>query len=209
MWARSQPWKIPRVGLCVRHTTDQECRYVFLCRYCFRRRPGMRSCAKGAPGGPEKKGPSPPRRRRPPDSDVEGATLLRLACERGGVDCRLLRRLLRLAYERALLAELLEAQPRPRLAAGVAADAVRSAALVLDHAAARVVELEQGGADVPLGRLVIFLRIGARERIASRGIVLLADLLQEELLRLPLLVVREHRGELRRRLVVGLLDGPV
>src|SRR5256885_9053509 len=92
MWARSQPWKIPRVGLCVRHTTDQECRYVFLCRYCFRRRPSMRSCAKGAPGGPEKKGASPPRRRRPPDSDVEGATLLRLACERGGVDCRLLRR---------------------------------------------------------------------------------------------------------------------
>src|SRR5437764_235372 len=60
-----------------------------------------------------KKGAVPPRRRRPPDSDVEGATLLRLACERGGVDCRLLRRLLRLAYERALLAELLEAQPRP------------------------------------------------------------------------------------------------
>ena len=39
----------------------------------------MRSCAKGAPGGPEKKGPSPPRRRRPPDSDVEGATFAPLS----------------------------------------------------------------------------------------------------------------------------------
>src|SRR5437868_8858394 len=43
MWARWQPRVIPRLGGRVRRTKDHECRYVFLCRYCFRRRRGARS----------------------------------------------------------------------------------------------------------------------------------------------------------------------
>src|SRR5207237_1731095 len=102
---------------------------------------------------PRKRKSRPRGARRRPDRGRKGE-LLRLPRERGGVDGWLLRRARRLADERALLAELLEAQAGAGLAAGIAADAVRSAALVLDDAAAGIVELEEGGADVPLGRLV-------------------------------------------------------
>src|SRR3954447_9428633 len=122
--------------------------------------------------------------------------LLRLAGERCGIDCGLLGGLLRLAHERALLAEFLVAQAVLRVAAVVAAEAVGAAALVLGDAAAGIVELEQGGFDVAPGRLVVLLRVRSEEGIARRRIAPLPDLLQEKLLRLPLLVVAKQGGEL-------------
>src|SRR3954471_17827262 len=208
MCALSQPRETTALGRRVRTTTHpftslrisasilfaEERMCGLLLRFCTS---GRLPCAKRPPPvAPETASKCPVAER-----------LLRLAGEGGGIDSGLLGRLLRLANERAFLPELLVARAFLRLAAVVAADPVGAAALVLHDAAAGIVELEQGGLDVPLGRFVALLRVGGEEGIARGRIAPLADLLEEQLLRLPLLVVAKQGGELCGSLEAWCRDG--
>src|SRR5207248_3081004 len=94
-----------------------------------------------------------------------------------------LRGLLGIAHHRAgraCLRILRVAQPQVLIAAHVAADAALAVALVLHHAAAGVVQLEQGCLDVALGPRVRFLGVRRLERAARLAVALLADLLEEQ-----------------------------
>src|SRR5207253_3495299 len=123
---------------------------------------------------------------------------------RGRVRLRRLIRLRRLglAYrgaERAFLAFLRVAEPHVLVAADVPADPVLAAALVLDHALAGVVDLEQRRLDPALRGRVVFLGVRRLERCAGRCVATLADLLQQQLADLPFRLAGELLGELRRR----------